>query len=54
MNIKGRKLLILGANAITCDIVNAAKALGVAADVYYEKDRDKYTYNDAPRQEKIL
>lgn len=29
MNIKGKKLLILGANAITCEIVNAAKALGV-------------------------
>lgn len=29
MDIKGKKLLILGANAVTCDIVNAAKALGV-------------------------
>ena len=29
MDIKGKKLLILGANAITCDIVNAAKQLGV-------------------------
>ena len=29
MDIKGKKLLILGANAITCEIVNAAKALGV-------------------------
>ncbi len=29
MNIKGKKLLILGANAISCEIVNAAKALGV-------------------------
>lgn len=29
MEIKGKKLLILGANAITCEIVNAAKALGV-------------------------
>ena len=29
MDIKGKKLLILGANAIICEIVNAAKALGV-------------------------
>lgn len=29
MDIKGKKLLILGANAITCEIVNAARALGV-------------------------
>jgi biotin carboxylase len=29
MEIKGKKLLILGANAIICEIVNAAKALGV-------------------------
>ena len=29
MNIKGKKLLILGANAISCEIVEAAKALGV-------------------------
>ena len=29
MNIKDKKLLILGANAVTCEIVNAAKALGV-------------------------
>lgn len=29
MNIKGKKLLVLGANAISCEIVNAAKALGV-------------------------
>lgn len=28
-NIKGKKLLILGSNAITCDIVNAARELGV-------------------------
>ena len=28
-NLKGRKLLILGSNALSCDIVNAAKALGV-------------------------
>jgi hypothetical protein len=37
--------------ALTDAISVAAKALGVAADVYYEKDRDKYTYNEAPRQE---
>ena len=29
MDIKGKKLLVLGANAISCEIVNAAKALGV-------------------------
>lgn len=29
MDIKGKKLLILGGNAISCEIVNAAKALGV-------------------------
>ena len=29
MDIRGKKLLILGANAIICEIVNAAKALGV-------------------------
>lgn len=29
MDIKGKKLLILGANAIICEIVNAARALGV-------------------------
>lgn len=29
MDIKGKKLLILGATAITCEIVDAAKALGV-------------------------
>lgn len=29
MNIKDKKLLILGANAVTCEIVRAAKALGV-------------------------
>ena len=29
MDIKGKKLLILGANSISCDIVNAAKALGL-------------------------
>ena len=29
MNVKGKKLLVLGANAISCEIVNAAKALGV-------------------------
>lgn len=29
MDIKGKKLLILGANAVTCEIVNAAKELGV-------------------------
>lgn len=28
-NIKGKRLLILGSNAISCDIVNAAKHLGV-------------------------
>ena len=29
MDIKGKKLLVLGANTISCEIVNAAKALGV-------------------------
>lgn len=29
MNIKGKKLLILGSNALTCDIVNTARELGV-------------------------
>ena len=29
MELKGKKLLILGGNAISCEIVNAAKALGV-------------------------
>ena len=29
MDIKGKKLLVLGANAISCEIVDAAKALGV-------------------------
>lgn len=28
-NIKGKRLLILGSNAISCDIVNAAKQLGI-------------------------
>ena len=28
-NLKGKKLLILGSNAISCDIVNAAKQLGL-------------------------
>ena len=29
MDLKNKKLLILGSNAITCSIVEAAKALGV-------------------------
>ena len=29
MDIKGKKLLILGSNAISCDIVKAAKELGL-------------------------
>ena len=29
MDLKGKKLLILGGNAISCEIVNAAKSLGV-------------------------
>lgn len=28
-NIKGKRLLVLGSNAISCDIVNAAKQLGI-------------------------
>ena len=34
--------------ALTDAISVAAKSLGVAADVYYEKDRDKYTTVDEP------
>jgi hypothetical protein len=34
--------------ALTDAISVAAKALGVAADVYYDKDRDKYTTVDVP------
>lgn len=34
--------------ALTDAISVAAKALGLAADVYYEKDRDKYTIVDEP------
>ena len=29
MNIKGKKLLILGSNALTCDIVKTARELGI-------------------------
>lgn len=35
--------------ALTDAISVAAKALGVAADIYFEKDRDKYTTTDAPK-----
>jgi hypothetical protein len=34
--------------ALTDAISVAAKALGVAADIYYDKDRDKYTTVDEP------
>ena len=34
--------------ALTDAISVAAKSLGVAADVYYDKDRDKYTTLDEP------
>ena len=34
--------------ALTDAISVAAKSLGVAADVYYDKDRDKYTTIDEP------
>ena len=36
--------------ALTDAISVAAKALGVAADVYYEKDRDKYTQVEGTQQ----
>lgn len=37
--------------ALTDAISVAAKALGVAADVYYEKDRDKYTTVEETQQQ---
>lgn len=41
MDIKGKKLLILGGNALSCDIVNAAKRLGVYTIVtdWYDTER---------------
>lgn len=38
--------------ALTDAISVAAKALGIGADVYYAKDRDKYSDNTEPRQPK--
>lgn len=38
--------------ALTDAISVAAKALGIGADVYYAKDRDKYSGNTEPRQPK--
>lgn len=38
--------------ALTDAISTAAKALGVAADVYYAKDRDKYTAPEAEPEKK--
>lgn len=38
--------------ALTDAISVAAKSIGVAADVYYGKDRDKYTTIDQPEQPK--
>lgn len=40
-NIKGKKLLILGGNRLSCDIVTAAKTLGVYSIVtdWYDSDR---------------
>lgn len=37
--------------ALTDAISVAAKSLGVGADVYYEKDRDKYTTPEEPKTE---
>ena len=37
--------------ALTDAISVAAKSLGVGADVYYEKDRDKYTASEEPKAE---
>ena len=37
--------------ALTDAISVAAKALGVGADIYYAKDRDKYTATDEPKKQ---
>lgn len=39
--------------ALTDAISVAAKSIGVAADVYYAKDRDKYTTVDQPEQQNV-
>ena len=41
MNLTGKKLLVLGGNTLSCDIVNAAKNLGVYTIVtdWYDTDR---------------